>query len=380
MKHIIYHIALLTIILSGCKNNKEEAQIVEQGVNLEENAITISQEQFERNGMKLESLSNQNFPDIITASGIVDVPPQGREIISTFAGGYIKNSELLIGDAVKKGQALVTIENPDFVEMQQEYLEAAEQLSYLKNEYERQKTLFEEQITSQKKYLKAQSLYKTNLAVYNGLRKKLRMLNINTKAVEQGILTTTITLYASISGSITKINVSKGTYVSPSDVILEIVNKDHIHLELTVFEKDVMKLKKGQTITFKIPEASTSTYKAQVHLVGTSIDSKTRTVKVHGHLHDDENNNFAVGMFVDAIIEISSKELLAIPEDALVEIEGVPHILIVEEQDVNGNYTFKLISVTVKNKYNGYIAIDLENSNSNPMILTKGAFSLVAEE
>jgi len=380
MKHIIYHIALLTIILSSCKNSKEETQITEQGVNLEENVITISKEQFERNGMKLESLSNQKFPDIITASGIIDVPPQGREIISTFVGGYIKESELLIGDTVKKGQALVTIENPDFVEMQQEYLEAAEQLSYLKNEYERQKILFKEQITSQKKYLKAQSLYKTNLAVYNGLRKKLRMLNINTKAVEQGVFTTTITLYASISGSITKINVSKGAYVSPSDVILEIVNKDHIHLELTVFEKDVMKLKKGQVITFKIPEASTSTYKAQVHLVGTSIDSKTRTVKVHGHLHDDENNNFAIGMFVDAMIEISSKELLAIPEDALVEIDGVPHILIAEKETIKGDYTFKLSTVSVKNKYNGYIAIDLENSSSNPLILTKGAFSLVTEE
>ncbi len=379
MKNILYITIFSLALLTSCKNTSEEKVVTDQETEHVEQGIHVTQAQFESNHMKLETLTKQDFPDIVKTTGMIDVPPQNREIITTFSGGYIKNSALLIGDKVKKGQALVSIENPDFVEMQQKYLEVAEQLSYLKNEYERQKILFEEQITSQKNYLKAKSNYKTKLAMYNGMRKKLRMLNINPSAVEQGKITSVITLYASISGSVTNVNVSKGTYVSPADAIMEIVNTDHIHIELTVFEKDIMKIKEGQKINFKIPEASNETYEAEVHLVGTSIDQTTRTVKVHGHLHDDEKHNFAIGMFVDAEIEVTSKQAMAIPEDAVIEEGDDVHVLVLKKQE-NGNYIFEMIEVKIDKKHNGYVGIISETIKPTDKILTKGAFSLVGGE
>src|SRR5690606_35259238 len=185
---------------------------------------------------------------------------------------------LLIGNIVKKGEVLVSLENPEFIQMQQEYLEAVEQLAYLKSEYDRQKTLLAERITSQKNFLKAESDYKRNLAIYNGLRKKLRMLNISPENAEKGILTPEATIYAPISGYVTAVNVSIGQYVSPSEIIMEIVNTDHIHVELSVFEKDILNIKKNQEIRFRIPEVSKEYYEAEVYLVGTSIDPKNRTV------------------------------------------------------------------------------------------------------
>src|SRR5690606_17698499 len=141
--------------------------------------------------------------------------------------------------------------------------------------------------------LRAESDYKRNLAVQNGLRQKLQMLNIEPKNVEKGIFTPEVALYAPIAGSITQVNVSIGQYVSPSEIIMEIVNTDHIHVELSVFEKDVMNIKKGQKIQFKIPEVSKEYFEAEVYLVGASIDPQSRTIRVHGHLHDDENHNLA---------------------------------------------------------------------------------------
>ena len=307
---------------------------------------------------------------------MIDVPPQNKEVITTFSGGYVKNSALLVGDKVKKGQALVIIENLGFVEIQQEYLEISEQLNFLKNEYERQKTLFEEQITSQKIYLKAQSNYKTKLAMYNGVRKKLRMLNINPSSVEQGKITSTITLYASISGSVTKVNVSKGSYVSSEDEIMEIVNTDHIHIELAVFEKDVMHIKKGQRIVFEIPEATTDVFEAEVHLVGASIDKISRTTEVHGHLHDDEKNTFSIGMFVDAGIVIASRQAMAAPEYTVVEDEGKMYVLVLEKQE-NKSYAFKKVEVKIGKKYNGYTEVLSGSIKPTDKILIKGAFSLV---
>ena len=129
----------------------------------EEQNISVTKAQFESSKMTLGSLSKQDFPEVVKTTGMIDIPPQSKEVISSFYGGFIKKSSLLIGDKVKKGQALVTIENPKFVDMQQDYLEIKEQLSYLKTEYTRQKTLFDEQITSERNYLKAKSDYKRKM-------------------------------------------------------------------------------------------------------------------------------------------------------------------------------------------------------------------------
>jgi cobalt-zinc-cadmium efflux system membrane fusion protein len=379
MKNILFITIFSFALLSSCKKTSEDTTDKHQETEHHDDHIKVTQEQFDANAMQLETLTKQRFPKVVKATGMIDVPPQSIEVITSFSGGYIKKSALLIGDKVKKGQALVTIENPEFVEMQQEYLEIAAQLSYLKSEYERQKTLFDEQITSQKSYLKAQSEYKTKLAMYNGKRKRLRMLNINPTSVEQGKITSVITLYATISGSVTKVNVSKGTYVSPADEIMQIVNTDHIHIELTVFEKDVMNIKEEQHISFKIPEASNKIFEAEVHLVGTVIDETTRTVKVHGHLHEDEKNTFAIGMFVDAEIELSNKTALAILEDAILEDDHETHVLVLEHQE-NGNYTFKKVEVEVGKKHKGFVEIISDNIKPTDKILTKGAYALVGVE
>ncbi len=382
MKNIIYILftSILALSLSNCSKTSEKAASKNQQIEAKNhNDIEVTKAQFESSRMALSGITEQSFPSIIKTTGMIDAPPQSIEIISSFSGGFIKKSTLLIGDKVKKGQALVTIENPDFIELQQEYLETVEQLTYLKSEYERQKVLFDEKITSQKNYLKAESEYKRSIAKANGLRKKLQLLNINPQNVEQGNITSIITLYASISGSITQINVSKGVYVSPADTIMEIINTDHIHIELTAFEKDLMQIKEGQKIKFKIPEASKSFYDAEVHLVGTSIDEISRTAKVHGHLHDDEKNNFAIGMFVDAEIETTSSNVTAIPESAIVE-SGEETVILKLESFKNDIYTFETIEVSIGKKYNGFVEIVSENLKSTDKILTNGAYGLIGSE
>ncbi len=230
-----------------------------------------------------------------------------------------------------------------------------------------------------KNYLKAKSEYQRKKAKYNGIRKKLQMLNISLADVESGRITSTVTLYAPISGSVTKVNVSKGTYVSPQDIVMEIINTNHIHIELTAFEKDVMKIKKGQKIRFKIPEASNEYHDAEVHLVGKSINEETRTLKVHGHLHNEAKNEFAVGMFVDAQIEIANKEALALPESAVLE-EGEHHVILKLESDKNGVYHFTPIEVEIGKKYNNFVAIKSDKIKGTDTFLIKGGYSLVGAE
>ncbi|WP_431133278.1 efflux RND transporter periplasmic adaptor subunit [Psychroserpens mesophilus] len=367
---------LVLLLLMNCKNseNSPETTISED----EDSRIQVSKVQFNQNNMTLGTIEKKAMPIKISVNGMIDVPPENKAVINSTVGGYIKTTPLLEGDVVKKGQALVTLENPEFVTMQQDYMEVKEQLNYLKAEFNRQKTMLEENITSQKNYLKAESSYKTAMAKYNGLKKQLVMLNISPKSVEQGNISSIVTLFAPISGSISKVNVTRGTYVSPATSIIEIIDNSHIHLELSVFEKDIMNVEKGQKITFKIPEASNELFYAEVHLVGTTI-SENRTIKVHAHPLD-ESHKFLTGMFVNADIITEEKDANVLPETAFVEIEDDYYVLLLNET-TNTDYFFNQVKATVGNTVNGYTEL-LESADikETDQLLVNGAFNLIGIE
>lgn len=374
MKKIYILIIILAFISCGTSDKQENENLL---TSKDKNVVTVTNTQFKLEKMKLGKLSEQEFSNVINVNGIIDVPPQNKANVSTFLGGFIKKTPLLVGDEVKKGQLLVTIENTEFVELQQQYAEITEQLNFLKSEYNRQKTLYEENITSKKNYLKAESSYKSALAKSNGLRQKLKMMNINPTSVEQGNFTSQINLYAPINGTVSKVNVNNGSYVAPSDEILEIVDRDHLHLELTVFEKDILKIKKGQLVMFQIPEASDKIFKAEVHLVGNTINETNRTVKVHAHL-DDEHANLIVGMFAEAKIIINSKISSALPTEAVGSIGNDYYVLVLHNKDAN-NFTFEKVKLEIGKQNEDYIEVLNSNDLKGKEILVRGAFMLLNE-
>lgn len=381
MQRIINTVTLMSVlfILMSCgkQTTEPEASKIEADDHKDE-MIFVSKNQFERSKMTLGQLEEKDFPVTVKTTGMIDVPPENRAVVNATMGGYIKTTPLLIGDQVRKGQVLVTIENPDFVTIQQEYMEVKEQLTYLRVEFERHETMREENITSQKTFLKAQSAYKTAQASYNGLRKQLQMLNISPARVEAGNITSIVSIYAPISGSITKVNVTMGTYVSPATAILEIVDNDHLHLELSVFEKDILKLKKGQLIHFKIPESSQQSYLADVHLIGTSIEAN-RTIKVHGHIKNEDEVNFLTGMFVDAEIVVESAFAKALPETAIATMEDTSYVLILVKETEEGYY-FEQVEVQIGSTMNQFVKVtETDAFPTDATFLTNGTFNLAGE-
>jgi len=369
------YIVFVFMLLVACGNDKKEEQTEENLQKTDE--LVVSKEQFKSEQMEFGTLSEHDFNTIVKVSGQIEVPTQNQSSVSTFLGGYVTKSPLLIGDEVKKGQFLVTLESTEFVEMQQRYLEVAQQLNFLKSEFTRQKTLYDENISSEKNFLKAESDYKSSLAHYNGLKKKLQMLNINPTSVENGIITSTINLYAPIDGFVTKVNVSNGTYVSPADIILEIIDTHHIHLELSVFEKDILKIQKGQKINFRIPEASDSVFKAEVHLVGTTIDPTNRRVVVHGHIEDD-HTAFIVGMFAEADIIVGSTNGIALPKTAVIQVENDYFALMLDKETSN-DYYFTKVKLDIGLQTEDVVEVLNTASLSNQKIVVNGTYMLLNE-
>ena len=362
-------IILITLLFFACGNQEKKIETVTE-TETNSNLITISKEQFESEKMAFGELKEHQFYNIIKTTGIIDVPPENRASVSTFVGGYVTKIPLLIGDKVKKGQLVASLQNPEFVAMQQEYLQISAQLSYLKIEFERQKTLFNEQITSEKNYLKAESTYKSNLATYNGLRKKLQMMNLNPAYIEKGNISSTINLYAPINGFITKVNVSNGSYISSENEVLEIINTDHIHLELNVFEKDILKVKKEQKIQFKIPEASTKTFEAEVYLVGTFVNTD-RTIKVHGHINHSEKSNFITGMFIDAEIIYGENKEISLPKASVLKNVNKSTILVLKDEKKDA-YIFEKLKITTLLEDENFVQIENHQFLKGEKILIEG--------
>lgn len=381
MQYIKSILLLLAFILASCNNSEKEVESTDStSEEIAEGNIHLSKAQFENAKMEIGQLTEKPFAQTVQTNGVIDVPPQSRAVVSAFAGGYIKNTPLLVGSKVSKGQRLVTIENPEFITMQQNYMETVAQLSYLNSEYERQKTMFEEKITSQKSYLRAESEYKTALARSNSLKKNLQMLNINPASVAAGNIVSQVNIYSPIDGNVTQVFVNTGTYVSPADKIMEIMNTDHIHLELKVFEKDLLQLKKDQEILFSVPEASKETFKGDVHLVGTSIDPNSRIAMIHGHIDEKDSQNFTAGMFVEAQIVTGTSNHFALPENAIVELDGVNYVLLIENEN-NNEYQLHSARVKVGATYLGYTIIENASEfEKDSRFLTKGGFALLQEE
>jgi len=369
----IIALSLIAVLLAcGDKTQSSDSQNQE----LNEGLIQVTTTQFNTNGMQLGSLEEKQFPVTITVNGMIDVPPQNRAVVSATMGGYIKTTPLLVGNTVTKGQKLVTIENPEFVTLQQDYMEVHQQLTYLKAEYDRQQTMRDENISSQKSFLMAESEYKSAVARHTGLERQLEMLHFSPAKVAEGTISSIASIYAPILGSITKVNITKGSYVSPATPILEIIDNDHIHLELSVFEKDIMKVKKGQEIDFKIPEASTESFKAEVHLVGSAME-ENRTIKVHGHLRNESDNTFLTGMFVEADIITSSITEKAIPTRAVILVEGIPHVLVLVKKEGETFY-FRSQEVSIKATGKDYLAVESKTAfAADTQFLVKGGFGLL---
>lgn len=380
MKNLSIYLFAILIAAFGCKSSGEEPINTEPEQLTDSTLINVSRAQFDKNNMELSSLKKINASEKVRATGIIDVPPENRVTVSPVMGGYVTYNPLLIGDRVKKGQRILSLENPEFVKLQQEYLEVKEELKYLEEEYARHKELLKENITSKKNYLKAESAYLTANARYHGLRKQLELLNLDPDTISPAQISPVFNIYSPITGSITAIDVTRGSYIAPSARAMEIVNNEHLHLELNIFEKDILKVKRGQHISFSVPESGNTPYPAEVHLISEAL-SRDRTIRIHGHIEDSLKSKLYIGMYVEAYIDtpgegMAEEKQMAAPSSAVVERDGRFYMMILENENEQG-YRFKEQPVTPGLVHDDWTVLQGSGLDTTTRVLSKGAFDVL---
>ena len=379
----------------------------EEGEN--EGVVELSELQLANADLQYGSLDTLNVSGFVKANGILDLPPQNIAAVSAPMDGFVKKANYLVGDYVEKGTVLAVLEHMDYIKLQEEYLNVVSNLDYLELDYERQRQLDSAEVTSKKQFQAARAALKSAQARKKALEKQLLYMGFSPERVAQGEISSTISIRAPFSGHITALNVHNGTFAQSEQELYELVDTEHMHLELQVFEQDVHKVEIGQPIRFVVPSTGQEMYQGEVFLVGKSFDPENKTVKVHGHIKG-EHDNFIRGLYVEAKIYTGDQQVRALPEEAIVNDEGKSYIFIrtadvhgheeevrhaeasahaEEEEDEHGGHSeageahgtsFKRVQVITGEKDQGFVHIkQITGLPANAEIVTTGAYFLFSE-
>lgn len=385
-------LALLGLTLVGCGDKKEvkeaaadnptekpsEAAETKPGGEAAEKTptvATLSPAEQQTAGIRLGRVEDRALSGVLKVNGMLDAPPQNAVAVSTQLGGIVERTTLQQGAQVRAGQVLATIRNPDYVELQQNYLETSSQLQYARAEYERQEELYKQEVAPQKNFQKARAEYRALQAQVAAQAARLRLAGLPVG----GRIVTSAPLKAPRGGFLKTVNASAGQSVTPTDVLFEIVDPGHLDVVLTVFEKDAPQVRVGQTVRYTLTNDSAGVeHRAQVYLLGRTV-SADRTVRVYAHLSREDASRLP-GTYVSAVIETNTATVPALPDKAVVQFGGQSYVFVADGQPAaKGEAAYRMVPAAVGVSENGYTQVTLPAGTPTTSIVTEGAYSLLAK-
>ncbi len=291
---LIFFLAVAT----GC-NKESRVPAAKEAEVLAEDIVEVRDDQAKLANIQTGQIEMRTLSNALQVSGKITVSPQSLATVCAPMGGFIKSIALMPGSRVSKGQILAVIENPEFVDIQQNYVEAKSRFEFAEAQYNRHSELYKSDVYSKENMQQVTADYKTLKAQVRSLEQKLSLIGIDPAAVNEDNISGSTTLVSPINGYLNDVHVNLGKYVTSTDAVFEIVNNDNLLLEITLFEKDADKINPGQKISFYVNN-ETEKHEAVVKQTGKSID-EDRTGKVFASV-SGKCKNLLPGMFVNAFI------------------------------------------------------------------------------
>jgi membrane fusion protein, heavy metal efflux system len=361
-----YYIILLVLLAFSCGKKEEVKDVAPPSGD----TLVISDAQYKAAGVEFGTIEKKPVKKVIKLNGVLDVPPQNLISVSPPLGGFVKSTKLLEGMKVRKGDLLVTLENPEYIQLQQDYLDRSSRLEFLKEEFVRQEELAKESINAGKALQQARSQYQSEKAIVQGLESKLRLLGIDPSQLAGGKISSTITMHSPVNGYVSAVNVNIGKFASSADVMFRIVNLEHVHAELQAYEKDISSIKIGQRVQVSLTNEA-APRGAEVYLIGKELSAE-RTIRVHCHL-DKEDESLIPGMYITGLVETQSTDAETLPVSAIVNFEGANLIFV-----LIGKNTFRAVPVNIGDASGDYLEVlPGQSFDRQSKIVVKGAFELL---
>lgn len=371
---------LLILALSSCNQktvvlpeNETQEEYAEGGLT----SVELTEQQFTDLGMKVDTLSKRNFSNVVVANGQLEVLPRNEASVTAIIGANISSIVVFEGKKVYRGQVLAYLNHPDLLNLQTRYLYAWNQLQYTEKEYKRQKRLYEEEIGAGKDFQKIQSEFFSLTAEVKNLAAQLKLLHLDPGQIKEGNLVEQVPVISPINGFIEKVDVKTGQYVEPQMQMFEIINNEHIHADLMVFEKDVYKVKEGQNVTFTIESVPGEKLSAKIFAVGKSFEQNPKAVHVHAEIKNKKGLLIS-GMYITGRIATGENYRFALPEGAIVN-EEEKQVIFTAERD-NDNWRFEPVEVLTGQQEDGFVEIKLPAPlKKSSLVAMNNAYYLLSE-
>jgi len=372
--------ALAFILCISCSEKKQANSSENEAEIIPDDIVEMRNDQVKMASIDTGSVEFRSLSGTLKASGKVSVAPGSFATVSAPLGGFVKNTNLLPGDKVLKGQSLALIENQEFVDIQENFLEARTRMEFAEAEYKRHSDLYNEDVYSEKNLQQVTADFKSLKAHVTALKQKLALIGINPAELHEDNIKSSVMLVSPIAGYIKSVNVNIGKSISPTDILFEIVNTDNLFLELSLFEKDAGKVSAGQIITFFINN-ETEEHSAVITQTGRSVDTD-KAYKVYAKV-TKACKNILPGMYVNAIIEISGNKVPSLPSDAVVSFDDKDYIFLFDRNKVeNGNaFTeYRIVEVHKGMTDGGYTEIILPVGFDirSAKVVISGAYNLLS--
>ena len=389
----IFFTFLIMSSLASCNQKKAEDDQKESGTTekggehqeesteLGSKKLHLSPQKFKALGLKVDSLPTKNLTGLVEANGQLEVPPQNEAAITAIIGANVTSIKVIEGDKVNKGDVLAYLSHPDLIKLQTEYSNAYNRMQFLEKEYNRQKRLYEAEVASGRKFQETESEYNSMKGMVNGLESQLRLLRLNLDRLRNGNVYNQVPVASPIEGYIEKVNIKVGQFVQQQTEMFEIVNTDHIHADLMVYEKDVSKVKEGQTVEFNIESLPESDLTAKIYSVGKTFEQNPKAVHVHAEIQNKQGSLFP-GMYITGKIATSENEVPALPEEAVITEDGEPYIFTAKKVTEGGEEEWAIspLKVATGQEDDGWVEIRLlQPLEEGQMVVWNKAYYLISE-
>lgn len=363
---------LLLLLLVSCGKTPDAGTAEPETASVTGDSVRVSPPQAKASGIETGFIEMRSLSGGIPVTGKLDVPPQNLVNITAPLGGFLRSTTLLQGMRIVKGQIIAVIENPEYIQLQQDYLDTRSQVTFLEKEHERQAKLAAENVNAQKILQKSLADLESMKAKNSGLQAKLKMLGIDAAQLKPESIGSTIDVRSPLNGYVTRVNSALGAFIPPTEVMFTIVDTEHLHAELICFERDIPRIHVGQRIRFQLAH-ETSERTATVFLVGHEIGAD-RTVRVHGHL-DKEDRNLMPGMFLRAMIQTGSASLPSLPDEAVLNFEDKEVIFVQLSEDL-----YQMLEVTTGIRENGFVEVVAPGINAvHTKVVIRNAYKLLSK-
>ena len=370
--------------LSGCMDERKERATAKPEENIERvHILTLKAESIKEIGLTLSVAEVKPIVGNMTVPAKL-VPNQDLEAqIGSLVQGRVRQVFANVGDYVKEGQELMHIEGLEVGEIKSNFIKAKAQLKYAEANHERQKTLLEQKVGSQKVFLEAQAEFDKAVAEFNAQDKRIHSIGLTDddllKFVEHASLEKdghtggVLPIKTPITGTVVERNIVIGQLVDASTTAFRVINTSTLWADGQVYEKEVPGLSGKPEVTLTVTAYPGEEFHGKVIYVSPIVDEHTRTITIRASI-PNRNGRLKPQMFGELHVPTggTTKGLL-VPAES-VQKENLETYVFIATSDT----TFERREVSLGTIFDSMVEVK-DGIKPGERVVTKGSFQLKSE-